>query len=103
LVEVARVDPFQVQPRDQLFEALGLAQVRRTNLRGEGSDSFASLELGTGSVNVDRHTPFRIAEVRILDSALPPVSLKKSWCPSRQAWYWRDVRPEWYAISTPAA
>jgi len=34
-VEVAGADAFQVQPRDQLLQALGLAKVRRKNLGGK--------------------------------------------------------------------
>ena len=34
-VEVARADAFEVQPGNQLLQALGLSQVRRKNLRGK--------------------------------------------------------------------
>jgi hypothetical protein len=34
-VEVSGADPFEVQPRNQLLDALGLAQIRRQNLRGK--------------------------------------------------------------------
>ena len=45
LAEVARADALQVQPGDQLLDALGLSQVRRQNLRGE--------RLGFGPLAVD--------------------------------------------------
>src|SRR6266480_1604698 len=41
-MEISGADPFEVQPRNQLLDAFGLAQIRRQNLRGK----FLRLLLG---------------------------------------------------------